>query len=71
MKFTAIIKKSDQDWYVGQIEEVPAVLTQGKTIEELRLNLIDALQLLFETNRETIKAENFGRTVIEETILLP
>ncbi len=50
MKFTAIIEKSIDGWYVGQLEELPAVLSQGKTIEELKENLLDALQLLLETN---------------------
>lgn len=36
MKFTAIIEKSDDGWYVGQIEEIPAAISQGKTIEELK-----------------------------------
>jgi predicted RNase H-like HicB family nuclease len=49
MKLTAIIEKSDDGWYVGQIEEMPAAIAQGKTIEELKANLLDALKLLWET----------------------
>jgi len=52
MKLTAIIEKSNDGWYVGQLEEIPAVLSQGKTIKELKENLLDALQLLLEANRE-------------------
>jgi predicted RNase H-like HicB family nuclease len=50
MKVTAIIEKSNDGWFVGQIEEMPAALSQGKTIEELKANLLDALKLLMETN---------------------
>ncbi len=50
MKFTAIIEKSEDGWYVGQLEEMPAVLTQGKTIKELKDNLLDALRLMLEAN---------------------
>jgi len=50
MKFTAIIEKSPDGWYVGQLEEMPVVLSQGKTVEELKDNLLDALQLLLKTN---------------------
>lgn len=46
MKFTAIIEKSDDGWYVGQVEEEPAAISQGMSIEELREDLIDALHLL-------------------------
>ena len=50
MKFTAIIEKGENGWYVGQLEELPAALSQGKTIEELKENLLDALRLLLNTN---------------------
>lgn len=50
MKLTAIIEKSDDGWYVGQLEEIPAVLSQGKTIAELKKNLLDALLILMETD---------------------
>ena len=32
MKFTVIIEKSEDGWYVGQFEEFPAAMSQGKTI---------------------------------------
>ena len=54
MKLTAIIEKSDDGWYVGQVEEIPAAISQGKTIEDLKANLIDALNLLMETNMENV-----------------
>ncbi|MBE0638480.1 MAG: type II toxin-antitoxin system HicB family antitoxin [Bacteroidales bacterium] len=50
MKLTAIIEKSNDGWYVGQLEEIPAVLSQGKTIAELKENLLDALLILMETD---------------------
>lgn len=52
MQLTAIIEKSDDGWYVGQIEEIPAAISQGKTNQELKANLIDALNLLMVTNSE-------------------
>jgi len=49
-KFTAAIKKEGK-WYIGWVEEVPGVNTQGKTIKEVRSNLKEALTLILETNR--------------------
>ncbi len=69
MKFTAIIEKSDDGWYVGQIEEMPAALSQGKTIEELKRNLLDALRLLMDVNRENTKREYEGKNVIREELM--
>ena len=70
MKFTAIIEKSDDGWFVGQIEEMPAAISQGKTIAELKENLLDALKLLLEVNRENTEKEYRGRSVIREELLL-
>jgi predicted RNase H-like HicB family nuclease len=69
MKFTAIIEKSEDGWYVGQIEEMPAALSQGRTIEELKDNLLDALRLVLETNRQVTELEYKGKTVIREELL--
>jgi predicted RNase H-like HicB family nuclease len=52
MKFTAIIEKPDDGWFVGQVEEMPAAISQGRTVDELKANLIDALKLLLEVNGE-------------------
>ena len=43
MKLTALIEKSDDGWFVGQLEELPEILSQGKTVSELKSNLLDAL----------------------------
>ena len=47
MKLTIVISKSD-DFFVGRIKEITAVLTQGKNIKETKGNLIDALKLYIE-----------------------
>ncbi len=36
LKLTALIEKSEDGWYVGQVEEMPAAISQGKTIEEVK-----------------------------------
>ncbi len=70
MNLTAIIEKSDDGWYVGQIEEFPAAISQGKTINELKANLIDAFMLLLETNKENTEKEYINKNVIREDLLL-
>jgi predicted RNase H-like HicB family nuclease len=68
MKLTAIIEKSNDGWYVGQLEEIPAVLSQGKTIKELKENLLDALQLLLEANREATSINYADKNVVREQL---
>ncbi|MCX6279526.1 MAG: type II toxin-antitoxin system HicB family antitoxin [Bacteroidetes bacterium] len=66
--FSVVIEKSDDGWYVGQIPEVPEVISQGKTIEELKENLLDALNLVMSTNRETTLQDNAGRKIIKRKL---
>jgi predicted RNase H-like HicB family nuclease len=70
MKFTAIIEQGENGWYVGQIEEVPAAISQGETIEELKDNLLDALRLIMDTNKEITEKEYIGKKVIIEELEL-
>ncbi len=70
IKFTAIIEKSDDGWFVGQVEEMPAAISQGKTIEEVKDNLLDAVKLLMETNRELMEKEYEGKTIMKEDLFI-
>lgn len=46
-ELTILIEKDlESGWYVGQIEEFPAAISQGRKIDELKANLIDALNLI-------------------------
>ena len=64
-QFTAVYKKSGK-WYLGWIEEIPGVNTQGKTLAEARENLKDALLLVLETSRLLSKSEfPKGKTIRE------
>lgn len=48
--FTAVIQKSG-DWWIGWVEEMPGVNSQGATREELVENLESALREAIEMNR--------------------
>lgn len=49
--YTAVIRRDDQ-WWIGWIEEVPGVNSQGATREELIENLREALSEALEMNRQ-------------------
>jgi len=36
---------------LGWVEEIPGANTQGKTLEETKVNLLEATKLIIETNR--------------------
>ncbi len=50
-EFTAIIEKDD-DWYIAYCPEVPGANGQGKTIEECKDSLADAISIILEDRRE-------------------
>ena len=66
--FTAVVKQ-DGGWWIGWIEEIPGVNSQGETREELLANLHSALEETVEMNREeALAAADGGYT--EESIAL-
>lgn len=64
-KLTAIFQKSPYG-YIGFVEELPGANTQGKTLEETRRNLIEAVQLVLDGNRQLFEEELKGLEVIKE-----
>ena len=65
MKLTAVFKESKYG-YIGYIEEIPGANTQGKTIEETKQNLLEAVQLVFEANREIAEQDMDNQFIIKE-----
>jgi predicted RNase H-like HicB family nuclease len=65
--FTAIFKKAD-DWHIGYIEELPRANTQGKTLEETRGNLREAIELILVSNRELAEMGLTGKEFVREDI---
>jgi len=57
--YTAVIQQQGE-WWIGWIEEVPGVNSQGQTREELLDNLRDALEEALEMNRADARAAASG-----------
>jgi len=68
-KFTAVFEQEGR-WWIGYVEELPGVNTQGQTLEEARENLKEAVQLVIEANRELARREAEGRDVIREELMV-
>jgi predicted RNase H-like HicB family nuclease len=68
--FNALIKETDDGWFLGQVEEVPEAMSQGKTIEELMENLEDALCLILELRREETLKHYIGEKFFTRQIVI-
>lgn len=50
-EFTAIIER-DEEWFIAYSPEIPGANGQGKTSDEARANLGEAIALILEDRRE-------------------
>ena len=50
-EFTAIIERDDE-WYVAYCPEIPGANGQGRSKDEARENLVEAISLILEDRRE-------------------
>ena len=61
MRFTAVFRKVPEG-YIGFVEELPGANTQGASLEEVRINLAEAVEFVLDANRtlseESIKGED-------------
>lgn len=69
MRLTAVFVQ-EAGGYVAFVEELPGANTQGDTLEEARENLIEAVQLVLEANREIAERGLAGKDVTREPFLL-
>ena len=69
MSFTAVFQKVPEG-YIGFVEELPGANTQGRTLEEVRENLKEAVEMVLEANRRLAEEEIDGKDVIREEFSL-
>ena len=65
-EFTAIIEQ-DGDWYIAWCPEMPGANGQGRTVEESKQSLAEAITLILEDRREDMMRgvpENALREVV-------
>ena len=64
---TAVYRKV-KEGYIAYVEEIPGVNTQGDNLKEAKGNLLDALKLVLEVNREMAEKDISGHDVLKEKI---
>ena len=69
MQCTAVYQKHG-DWYLGWVEEVPGVNTQGKTMKEVKENLKEALEMVLGVNRMIVEKDRPRGKVTRQKIVV-
>jgi predicted RNase H-like HicB family nuclease len=68
MEYTIVIKKSNDGCYVGQCEQVPEAISEGKSIDELKENMKDAILMILKIKQETTIKAYLGQKFIRRKI---
>ena len=68
-QFTAVFER-DGEWWVATAVEIPGAFSQGKTIDEARENLLDAVREMILAQRQLIEAEIADKQVVRESLSL-
>lgn len=64
-EFTAVFQAVPEG-YLAFVEELPGANSQGRTLDEARANLEEAVALVLEANRALAEEELAGARVIRE-----
>ena len=69
MKLTAVFEPAKEGGYTCFVEEIPAAISQGETLEEAKANLRDALRLVLDCQRE-LAEKDLSPAALRETFEL-
>lgn len=57
LRFTIHYSDAGDGWTMAQVEEVPGAISQGRTRDEARENVIDALRLMLKPEPSAVVAD--------------
>jgi predicted RNase H-like HicB family nuclease len=55
--FTVIIEKDKEDYFVGEVVELPGCHTQAKSLDELMERIKEAIELYLDVQGEVLEKE--------------
>lgn len=70
MKLTAVFEPAKEGGYTCFVEEIPAAISQGETLAEAKANLLDALKLVEECQRDLVE-KDLSPEAVRDSIELP
>ena len=70
MAFTAVYLKA-REGYIGFVEELPGVNSEGRTLAEARANLARLAAVVFDEERAQAEELIAGKEVVREEFLVP
>jgi len=69
LKLTAVYTPCEEGGFMAQIVEIQGVISQGETLDEAKINLMEALELMLETIRWEKSQELTNQSAISQELL--
>ena len=57
LQFKVLIEQDEDGWYIASVPELEGCYTQGKTIEQTRTRIKEAISLVLETDKQARKTK--------------
>jgi len=71
MEYTIQIKQNPQSgWFIGQCEEIPEAISQGKDMDELMFMMQDAIELALECRRDEFRQQYTDENAFVQKLIL-
>ena len=64
-KFTILVQEEPEGGFTGKCLELHGAVSYGKTIEELKTSMKDAIALILDVLEEEAKKGNYRKEIIE------
>lgn len=55
LHFKVLIEQDENGWYIADVPELSGCHTQGKTLEEVRKRIREAIELVLETDKDLLE----------------
>lgn len=55
LQFKVLIEQDEDGMYIASVPELPGCYTQGKTLEQIRTRIKEAIELVLEADKELKK----------------
>ena len=69
--YTAVLTPGEDGWVCAQIAEVPEAISQGRTLEEAKANVREALELALDWRRDEGEALPEPAEVVVTPVSVP
>jgi predicted RNase H-like HicB family nuclease len=63
MEYTMYVEKTSDGWYFGECVQIPEAFSQGKTISELKANVLEVIKLFSEELPEKYQFQKTQPTI--------